>query len=267
MSISRLKLIEAITKIAPEGLAEDWDHCGIQIDLHSNQIFRILISLEITSEIIEEAKEINANFIITHHPLIFTPIKEIDVRDTIGNYIVQLIQNKISVYSAHTSFDKVSGGNNTYLANLLQLTSQRKMDLGREKSDSEFLGIIGDLKDAMNLREVCDRLAGVLDISKSELRVVGDANKCIQTVGICTGAGADLIEAAALNGCDLFITGDMKYHDAMKAKGLNLCVLDAGHYATEKSFAQNFSNKLKEVIGAEVEVVSSKINIDPFTLV
>ena len=118
----------------------------------------------------------------------------------------------------------------------------------------------------MTLVEALDLLSVKLEMDPEQFRAVGKPDSVIKTVGICTGAGADLMELAAANGCQLFVTGDLKYHDAQKAKALGLAVIDAGHYGTEKSFAGNFADKLIEKTGGQIQVLASDVDIDPFEM-
>ncbi len=122
------ELIKTIEAFCPSATAEDWDNCGFQVNCGKEEIACVLVSLEVTNEIIDEAIEEGADFILTHHPLLFQGIKKIDNNDVIGNYIIRLIQNQISVYSCHTSFDKLPGGNNDYIGTLLELSNVRPFD-------------------------------------------------------------------------------------------------------------------------------------------
>ena len=250
-----------IEGIAPGHIQESWDNSGIQISTGKMEIGKILTSLELTDEVVEEAIREDADMIITHHPLIFGGIKRGDFRDPVGSMILKLINAGISVYSSHTPFDKIEGGNNDYLAELIGL---RDISGFTDGNEVDMIGRIGILQHPMMLSSVVDLLAQQLNMDSNEIRFVGDPNQMITTVGLCTGAGADLMDLAAANGCQLFITGDLKYHDAQNAKAKGIAVIDAGHYGTEKSFADNFADKLRSVAGDRLEVIESKVDIDPF---
>src|SRR5665648_1004050 len=101
-------------------------------------------------------------------------------------------------------------------------------------------------------------------IQEAILNKVEDAGKEIKKIGICSGSGASLINDALKNGCDLLITGDIKYHDAQYAKEMGLCLIDAGHYYTERIFSVNFAEKLNKLIGDKVIIIESKIDLNPF---
>lgn len=252
-----MKIVEIMNKIAPEELAESWDNCGMQINCDKKQIDKILISLEITDAVIDEAIENKVDFIITHHPLLFDNIKEVDINNVTGNYIFRLINGGISVYSAHTSFDIATGGNNDYIFNLLELKKSKKV----ENKDGEICRW-GELKKPLELEEVCKMIEDQLKLTEF-VRVVGDLKRIIKTVGVCTGAGGEFLEEAKEKGCDLFITGDLKHHQALWAKEAGIAVIDAGHYGTEWIFTPNMANQLRELM-PETEILESKVNTDPF---
>jgi putative NIF3 family GTP cyclohydrolase 1 type 2 len=107
-----------IQLLAPRELEEEWDNSGMQINMGNNEVSRVLVALEITKSLIAEAMMKGVDFIITHHPLLFNKIDQVDNNDIIGNYIIDLVKADISVYSAHTTFDEAFGGNNEYLADL-----------------------------------------------------------------------------------------------------------------------------------------------------
>lgn len=260
MGISKLELINIMEKIAPSYLAEAWDNCGMQIDLQSKDINKILVTLEITKEIIDEAVSLGVDFIVTHHPLYFSSFKRVDNKEIIGNYTISLIQQGISVYSSHTTFDKAEFGNNFYLANLLNLKNIKDF----AKFSEEYIGLLGEIPEKMKLKDLINVIGNSLDLNKNEIKVIGTLDEEIKIVGLCTGAGIDMLEIAALNGCQLFITGDVKYHDAIKAKEMGMNVIDAGHYGTEKIFVPNMAKQLKDVFGNKVEVFQSAIDINPF---
>ncbi|MCG8484579.1 MAG: Nif3-like dinuclear metal center hexameric protein, partial [Clostridia bacterium] len=138
MSVTIDQFLQCMNDIAPEKLAEKWDNGGVQIDTHNEKFEKILVCMEITDEIIKEAIDKKADMIITHHPLIFSPIQSIQ-KDWTGRTIVKLIQNNISVYSSHTSFDSVIGGNNDYLAKLLNISEVSTIE---EQKGEKFFKII-----------------------------------------------------------------------------------------------------------------------------
>lgn len=263
MGIAFDELLYALRTIAPRELEEDWDNGGFQINMGNKVFKKILISLEITGDVIREAVELGADFIVTHHPLFFRKLDVIDANTVIGGHAIELIKNGITVYSAHTSFDSVFGGNNDYLAELLDLQKVRKLKIWTPRGDQELIGRMGSFREACTLGEVAKLVETVLKL-KDHVRLVGSPSKKVTTVGLCTGAGGDSIEVLTPGDCDLYITGDVKHHHAQMAKEIGLSIIDAGHYGTESIFVENFSSTLRKISKGEVEILESKIIVNPF---
>lgn len=250
------KVIDAIEDICPITMAEEWDNCGFQLRCENEEIDKVLVSLEVTDEIVYEAMEINADMIVTHHPLIFNPILCVDYNDITGKHILKLAESEITVYSCHTNFDKLNGGNNDYLGKLLELDNISPFDNG-----NGFCRM-GNTPFAVTFAEFINRTSEILEIEKNFFNCVGDKTKILDKIGWCTGSGSEFILDAKNQGCDLFITGDVKYHSAQLAKELGICVLDIGHYGSEKIFTENMAEKLREVL--DIDIYESKVDINPF---
>ncbi len=260
--IKEEQLTAILEDIAAPQLAEDWDNCGFQIRTGREEYERILVCLEVTKSVIEEAKTVGADMILTHHPLLFTAIKKVDNKNITGNYVIELIREGISVYSVHTNFDKAAEGNNRYLARLLGLCDVEDMRTGTGPYD--YMGCIGAFSREITLRQAVKIICDALKLKEDDLRVVGEFDKRIKHVGLCTGSGAEFISRMAELGCDLYITGDIKYHDAQKAKECGLALIDAGHYGTEAIFTENAAVQLQTRIGAAASVIPSTIDLNPF---
>lgn len=262
MSIRFNELADTIEKIAPSFLMDEWDNSGIQVQSSMNDIQKILVALELTREVIDEAMSLGAKAIILHHPFIFQELKSIRQDNIVGEYLTLLIKNDISVFAAHTTFDKAMGGNNDYLLGLLDIKGHSLVGTG---SFNEFgVGRLFDLKKALTAGEIVLLVTKALEIPLGEIRYAGNPETVVKKIGVCTGAGAGLISEAAENGCEMFITGDVKYHDAHLAKTKGIFVLDAGHYYTERTFSVNFAEKLTKLLGERAEIIASQINVNPF---
>ncbi len=257
--MNKEKLIRIIEGISPGDAAESWDNCGWQVNCAGQEIKTVLVALEVTHQVIDEAIEEGAEMILTHHPLLFSGIKKVDESDVTGGYLFRLIQSGISVYSCHTSFDKAAGGNNDYMGQLLELRNIRPFDRDNglcRKGETPFEITFAELK---------HRAAEAFAVDESQFRSIGDLSSSITTVGWCTGAGSEFIRDAFDEGCDLYITGDVKYHEAQMAKEMGICVLDAGHYGSEKIFTENMAEQLRGAcIGETVDVIESAADLNPF---
>ena len=266
------EFFKMMEKICPGELAEDWDNCGIQVNTRGGEVANLMTALEITDRVIDEAVSRNIDMIVTHHPMMRDGLKSVDSRNVTGRYINRLIETGISVYACHTSFDKMDGGNNDYLGKLLKLE-----DIGLFGNGNLFCRR-GFLKEIMSTTEFVEYISTILGVDRKYFKYSGDADAPVRKLGWCTGGGAQFIEDAAEEKCDLYITGDVKYHDAQNASAMGINVLDAGHYGTEKIFSDNMRDMIRRALeesckgetgtGKEVlkprNVVSSSIEINPY---
>lgn len=250
MSVDRKELTDAIEKIAPPELMESWDNTGMQILLENDRIERILVCLDVCEETVNEAIDKKCDFIVSHHPLFFMPLKSINCGDAKGRLALKLIKSGISVYSAHTSFDTVEGGNNDFLAEILELENVFA-------PEEEPIMRVGCLAKPVSMARFCEKIDKDIMGGKG-LSYSGDINRKIQKVGICTGAGASFVELAAQYGCDVMITGDVKYHEFQHSDELGISLIDAGHFETEITFAYNMREKLADLLGNRAEVISAE---------
>lgn len=265
---------ETIEELIPLELQEEWDNSGLLIGFEESPAGKILICLELDQRVLAEAKDLGADMIITHHPLIFSGIRAMCDSDHKNKLIMNIIRSGISVYSCHTPFDKVKGGNNDFLMERLGVAAVRNLkgndvcSPGKmmERKDEGDIGRMGGFKQIMTFGQVIQLAATQLELSIRQLHAVGALDTQISTVGVCTGAGADLMDMAAASDCQLFITGDVKYHEAQKARELGICLLDAGHYGTEKFFAEAMRAKLERKLGDKAELIISGVDLDPFEI-
>ena len=265
-------IASVIEKIAPRELQETWDNSGFQIEFGDTSADRVLTCLELNMDILREAQALSCSMIVTHHPLIFSGIRKISRGDAEGDMVIELIKSGISVYSCHTPFDKAKGGNNDMLARAIGLVSLKNLagenveepEKMMERNSMFDIGRIGKFRNAVSVSEAAEMLCENLDIDRHKIRWTGNPGRTVKTVGICTGAGIEFAEAAASKGCELFITGDIKHHEAQKAETMGIAVIDAGHYGTEKSFGENMRSLLQKHLGGKVEIFAASRSTDPF---
>lgn len=226
-----MKVIEVINKFeedCPLSLQEDWDNSGVQIDFSKEVLKGIVIGLDLSKELVDFAIEKNTNFIFLHHPFFFEEIKSLDFYSNRGRILELLVKNRITVYSAHTNFDKVSFGVSNILAEKLGLKNNEV--LFKEEDSENGLGKKSEIEkiSLFNMAEfVKDRL------NLSSIVSYGDLNKEVEKVAVMGGSGAFAIAKCIDEKIDLLITGDIKYHDGQKALENNLSILDIGHYNSE----------------------------------
>lgn len=213
-------------------LIDSWDNTGFQIGDDNKKVERILIALDLDSKVLEKAIDEDFQMIITHHPLIFKPMKSITNLTHKEKIIYDLIKNQIVVYNAHTNLDQAEGGVNDELGKLLGLKNPHilRENHGNETNPYGY-GKIGDIESI--------KLLDYLDIIKKNLQledliVYGNIDRKVNRVAVCGGSGSEFIYDAYEKGACIYITGDVKYHDAQLGDELGLTIIDAGHYHTEK---------------------------------
>ncbi len=253
-------VLQAIREISPERLQESWDNTGIQIlpDVDA-PVHRILVCLEINDEIVEEAVRKKADLIVTHHPLMFRPVGSITPETAVGRQSIRLIQNNIAVYSSHTAFDSAPHGTNQDLAEQLELQNIRPM-LPSPEDARAGMGRYGEYfppKDFSDFIALLERVC-----TEDPLRTFGVIPEQVSCAALCTGAGAEFMKEALSLGADVYITGDVKYHEARDAADQGFCLIDAGHYGTEIQFASNMAAQLRDRL-TDVEIMESDVCINP----
>lgn len=258
--------LQLMDEIAPLSLQEEWDNSGLQIDYGNEEVERILVALEITGDVIEEAVTKKTNMIVVHHPLIFEPIRTIDFRKTTGDYIIRLVRSGTSVYAAHTCFDSAREGNNDHLMSLLGIQRYSRLNMPGKGFEESTLARIGTLPETMLLSQFLEKLDLVLG-HPGGIKVSGDPGRLIQKVAICCGGGGEYYKGAVAAGADVFISGDIKHHEAQQAKESGLCIVDAGHFGTEQIFVPNMARQLKQRGGDALTVICSEVLQNPFDFI
>ncbi len=226
-------------RYAPLELAESWDNPGLLVDC-GREVSRVLVTLDITPEVVEEAAAGGCELIVSHHPVIFSPLKKLTPRDV----SFQLVQKGISAICMHTNLDAAAGGVNEVLAQKLGLSDLKMLT-------EEKIGRIGTLKCEIPLVEFTHSVIELLRCNG--LRYV-DAGRPVHRVAVGGGACGCYIPQAIAAGCDTFVTSDLKYNDFLDTEGLNL--IDAGHFPTENVVCPALRDRLAEAFPA-VDVLCS----------
>ena len=365
------RVIRIINKYIPEKLASDWDNSGLQIGELEQKISKVLLTLDVNGDVLNESIRKKCQLIISHHPFIFNDISSINDANDDGKIMIKAVKNNIAIYSAHTNLDIVSTGLNDYLADklliedreILKVTAEDEVlklvvfipeshleevretilntnaghignyshssflssgrgtfkplagsdpYLGKENLQSNVkeyrletilyrsdlkdvinnmlsvhpyeevaydiyplknsgkvygLGRVGYLQEEKPYQDVIDMIKDKLELDS--LRYMGDLGESIKKIAICSGSGADYIQNAAFKGADLYLTGDIKLHDAQLAESLGLSLIDAGHYGTEVICVPYLYNLLKDEIeekSLDFEVIQYKKSTDPLKL-
>ncbi len=222
--------VKDVTKViedfAPLSIQEGWDNSGLCIGSPEAPVTSVLLGLDCTPELVDEAIECGADMIVTHHPLIFSGLKKISPEDQVGEAVIKAIKAGISIYAAHTSADKVIAGVSGAMAARLGLQDVSILD---EDSEGTGLGVVGDLPQPLSAE---DAVALVKErFSLKAMRTSRPVEGKISRVAMCGGSGGSLIKAAAASGAQLYISGDISYHNFFTREGF--MIMDIGHYESE----------------------------------
>ena len=242
----------------PKRFAMDRDNVGLIVGDENSHVSRVLVCCDVDEYVAREAVEKNVQLIISHHPLMFFPIKHLNEDNPEQRALRTLIKNDIALYTAHTNLDVGRGGINDYMADMLSLEDTEIIELVEKDGDiCHGYGRFAKLKNPVTLGDMLKKCKEVFDLDGC--RYVGEVDDVISSVAINTGGGAGIMDLCFGLGADLFITGDVKYNPARDAYERNVAVIDIAHYDTEKITMDFFSEFFAENI-PDIEVVKSVAN-------
>lgn len=253
-------IIKEMELLAPTCLKEDFDNVGLMVGDKNKEVKKVLLALDCTLKVIEEAKKENVDLIITHHPLIFKRPSSITTDTLQGKKIIELIKNDISLYSSHTNLDSVENGLNDTIVSILGFDNSKILEKNK-RDDKAGLGRIVSLNESIQLEDLISKIKKSLNINN--LRVVKGKDK-VNKIAIINGSGQDFIGKAVALGADCIITGDTTYHFASDYKEMEISILDVGHFASEQITFFNVMENLKEKF-KDVEFITSTVEEDPFS--
>ncbi len=236
-----------LDSIAPFSSQEMWDNSGLLVGSLDKPVERVAVALDLNEETLNQAISLEADLIITHHPVIFKAQKTF-LADSIA---YKLAENSMSVISTHTPFDSADGGINDILCDLLELTRVEVLDT----KETEGLLRVG-FTDGYTPEDFASFVSRQLN---AEVRFC-DGGKEIETVAVCSGAGSDFATEIAELGIDALVTGDAKYHDFLDAKENSLTLIAAGHFETEKPAMAILASRLRGKFSETDIIVLSQNN-------
>ena len=241
--------------LIPREMKLEFDNVGLLVGLHNACVNRVVIALDITEEVINEAINVGAQMIVSHHPAFFD-LKFVTDSDINGQKVIKLLQNGISCLCMHTNLDQVTGGVNDALAKTLRVQVEGYLSETRTTSDGKTYGT-GRYGQRENPCEMVDFLSFV----KSALQTNGlryhDAGRPVSKVALCGGSGGEFVTAAAALGCDTLVTADIKYHEFLNAKALGINLIDGDHFCTENVVVPILADLLRKNY-PEVDIIISK---------
>ena len=267
--------------IAPRELAESWDNVGLAVGGVAWPVERVWVALDPSLEVVAAACAQHVDLLITHHPLILKPLSAIDDRMPIGRIAHMAIGHQLAIYCAHTNLDSVQDGLNDLLsrriglADLTVLLPEHGADgpngfdaalaAANSTTAPQGIGRVGRLPTAMTLPQLAAQVKSQLALDR--VRYCGDDVLVVRRVAVCTGSGGSLMEPFFASGAEVFLSGDLKYHDARDAEAMGKGLIDVGHFASEHLMVAHVATRLKALAtdyGLAVSVDACQIESDPF---
>ena len=240
-------IIDILEEIAPVELAESWDNVGLLAGNPNAEAGSLLVALDPTTALLDEAEARGANVIITHHPAIFHPLKALRTDQPVARFLIGAIQKNIHVIACHTNLDSAPGGVSDILAQRLELTDVVPLvPRGREETSSCGLGRIGRYGKPIPPEECLERLRRAC--SAPWLLEAGPRPAQVKTIAVCGGSCSEFAEDAMLAGADLFITAEVKHSIARWAEEAGFWIIDGGHFATEQLAIVPLQERLQQEI-------------------
>lgn len=259
------QLMDVMETIAPAWLAEDFDNSGLQCGNAEQEVNRILLSLDCTDAVIDEADELGADCIVTHHPLIWQPLKCVDESNRVSHLVRRLIKRDIALFAAHTNLDSAQGGICDVLAKLFGLQdAEVLLPADGEGNGYARKGYIAP----MTVEQLADKARQVLDAGY--VRYSGDGTRVVDTVAVASGSGSSAFDAALEAGVQCMISGDIRYDNGLDYTAMGMALIDAGHFATENIILPELQRRLQNALDTlqySVDLRIAHASQDAFRLV
>ena len=265
---SLAEVLEVLRGLYPEDTAQSWDQVGLVTGDPDQPVRSVLLAVDPTLDVIDEARELGADLLVTHHPLLLRGVHSVATTSAKGAAVTRLVVADIALYCAHTSADVAATGVSQALADALELGGVKPLAM----EEGQPLGRVGQLAQPTSLRSLVERLAAVLPPAPVGIRVSGPADAQVSRVAVLGGAGDSLFDEVRASGADVYITSDLRHHPALEAReeagGGPPYLVDAGHFATEWLWLDVARHALLEGLsarGATVDVTVSTRTTDPWT--
>ena len=252
-------LTSVIEEYAPLCLQEDYDNAGLICGDPGDEVSSVLITLDVTEAVVDEAIVGKHNLIIAHHPLFIKGLKKIVPDNYIQRCIIKAIRHGINIYAAHTNMDAVANGVSGRMADKLNMTNRRILSPAAPGSQIGF-GIIGDLDSPINTFEFLQAVKTAFNCKAIRYTDISNIPQ-IKRVAVCGGSGASLLTSALTANADIYISGDFKYHDFFNTEG-KIVIADIGHYESEQYTKDIFYELVTKKI-SKFAVQFSKVDTNP----
>jgi dinuclear metal center YbgI/SA1388 family protein len=261
-------VIETLETRFPPELAEDWDVNGLAVGDPAADVTRVLFAVDPTLAVVQEALDVGADMLVTHHPLMLRGVTSVAATTSKGAVVHRLITAGCALYTAHTNADSAAGGVADALAEVLGVRGA--VPLVPHASDaSQGAGRIGRLDSPMSLGDFAARVASVLPATEHGVRVAGDLTATVRTIAVMGGAGDGYLDVALGVDADVFVTADLRHHPASEAREKaelgdgRPFLVDVAHFASEWSWLSGAAEHVADATG--IHTIVSTLNTDPWT--
>jgi len=235
-------ILGTLDRIAPFKLAEAWDNIGLLVGDPEREITAVLVGLDPTGVLLDEAIAQGADTIVTHHPLIFHPLPAINTAEPTGRFLEKALSNRITVIACHTNLDSAHNGVSDVLADSLGLTQTEPLVPG-DGLPGTGIGRIGNYPDGLNQVAFMNKIFSTLGLAG--VQVAGLLPDKIFRVAVCGGSGSEFAETAQKNGADIYLSAEIKHDTARWAQESGFCIIDGTHYATEQPVVKHLATLLQ----------------------
>lgn len=258
------EVVDALRKFADTSLAASWDNVGLLVEpTQPKVVSSVLLTNDLTEDVMEEALRLNTDLIVTYHPLIFVPLKSITTQSWKERIVARCLENKIAVYSPHTSFDAIRDGVNDWLAKAFELESSEP--ILPDKSDPTYgMGRLCTLKKRIPIDEAVNLVKQRTSLQHVRLARARGADGYVKTVALCAGSGGSILKEMS---ADLYLTGEMLHHDVLDAVHRGAHVILTNHSDSERGFLKVFASTLDSMLHHSVRVCVSEVDRDPLQTV
>lgn len=248
-----------IDGFAPFATQMDFDNAGLLVGDSQAEVSRVLLALDATMDVVCQAERKRCQLIVTHHPLIFHPLKAVRPEDPTQAIVTRLIRKNIALVCAHTNLDAAPGGVNDVL---MECLGGKVTGVLEPMGEGYGMGRVGELKEPMEPKAFAAMVKKALG-AKAVRATLGRGP--VKKLAVCGGAGSDLLDLAVSLGTDAFVTADVKHHEFLAAQALGVTLIDGGHFSTENPVIPALVERLRGAFVKDgVEVFLSKINKEPY---
>ncbi len=269
MTLQVKDLLEGINGFAPFGLAESWDNVGLLIGRPDREVHSLLLGLDPTLSLLEEALSRGADTLITHHPCIFHPLSSVNTATPTGAFLEKALEQKINVIACHTNLDSAVEGVSDALAERLGLNGLRPLHaMDFPGMNGVGLGRRGSFPVPLSFPDFLKRVFDVLGVDT--VQVAGPAPKEVKTIALCGGSGSEFAEDALRSGADLYLSAEIKHSTARWAEESGFCIIDGTHYGTEQPAVALLADKLESLAqekGWELKIFQAESERPAFVFV